>query len=61
MALLLDPDTPRSDRDPEARAAAAPDDSPSRGTRSPRKIPDYLCQAHRLLAAYRGWGGENAI
>ena len=25
-----------------------------------RKIPAYLCQVHRLLAAYRGWGGASA-
>ena len=35
MALLLDPDTPRSDRDPEARAAAAPDDSFARHPLTP--------------------------
>ena len=32
---LLDPDTPRSDRDPEARAAAAPDDSFARHPLTP--------------------------
>ena len=25
-----------------------------------RKIPAYLCQVHRLLAADRGWGGASA-